>query len=106
MPTEFRDDGVAGADAHVIDTGAPTARDLSRFCDETVAELARLDEGDLALRCDDTIIVRIAGERESGIGEREDEAAMGDTLSIDHVRPHRHRQRRKARADLDDLHAE
>ena len=41
-----------------------------------------------------------------GIREHEDEAAMGDALAVDHLRPHRHRQRRLAGPDLDDLHAE
>ena len=31
---------------------------------------------------------------------------MGDALAVDHVRLHRHGERRLARLDLDDLHAE
>ena len=49
---------------------------------------------------------RVASEGEGGIGQRKDVAAMGDALAVDHVRLDRHRQRRLARPDLDDLHSE
>src|SRR3954470_721352 len=48
MPAEFGDDCIAGGDAHVIDAGAAATRDLAGLCDEAIAELAWLDEGDLA----------------------------------------------------------
>src|ERR1700758_4233789 len=58
------------------------------------------------LRCAGALVVAVAGKGKGGIGERKDEAAMGDALAVDHVRLDRHRQRRLARLDLDDLHAE
>src|SRR3954447_20791450 len=60
MPAEFGDDCIAGGDAHVIDAGAAATGDLARFCDEAIAELARLDESDLALRRHDALVVRVA----------------------------------------------
>src|SRR5262245_60273639 len=85
MPAEFGDDGIARGHAHVVDARAAAAGNLPRLGHEPVAELARLDEGDLTLRRDHALIVRIAGERKGGIGEREDEAAMSDALAVDHV---------------------
>src|SRR5437762_6775010 len=36
MPAEFGYDGVAGGDAHVVDTGAAAARNLARLCYEAI----------------------------------------------------------------------
>ena len=106
MTAELGDHDVAGGDADVVDPGPPAARDFARGRDQHVAELARPDEGDVALRCDRALIVRVAGKGEGGIGQQEDEAAMGDALAVDHVRLHRHRQRGLPGPDLDNLHAE
>src|SRR5262245_13324411 len=106
MPAEFGNHGLSHGDANVIDAGASTARDLARGGNELVAELARRDEGDVALRGDRAVVVAIAGKGEGGIGEREDEAAMGDALAVYHFWLDHHRQRRAAGADFDDLHAE
>src|SRR5262245_46910510 len=73
MSAEFSDDGITHGDPHVVDAGPAAARDLARSGDKSVAELARLDEGDLALSCHHALIVRVAGKGEGGIGEREDE---------------------------------
>ena len=106
VPAKFRDHRLADSNAHVIDAGAPAARDFARGGDKLVAELARLDEGDAALRGDGALVVAVAGKGEGGIGKREDEATMGDALAVHHVGLDRHDQRRAAGADLDDLHAE
>src|SRR5262249_22006976 len=66
MPAEFGNDGIADGNAHVIDAGAAAAGDLPRGGNQTIAELARLDKGDLALGCDHALIVRVAGESEGG----------------------------------------
>src|SRR6266436_2179265 len=106
MAAKLRDDCVIDSDAHIVDAGSSAARDFARGRDQFVAELARLDEGDVAVGCDRTLVVRIAGEGERRIREQEDEAAMGNALAVDHVRLNRHRQRRLAAPDVDDLHAE
>src|SRR5437764_4355217 len=59
VPAEFSDDSVAYGDANVVDSGTAAASDLPRSRNETVAELAGLDGGDLALRCHDKLIARI-----------------------------------------------
>ena len=52
MPTKFSNDGITGGDTHVVDPGASATGDLARVRNEAVAELARTDEGDVALRGD------------------------------------------------------
>ena len=106
MPAKLGDDLIAGRDLHIVDPGAAAARNFARTRNQHVAELARLDEGDVALRRDRLLVMAVAGKGEGGIGECEDEAAMGDALAVHHVRLHGHGQRRAARPDLDDLHAE
>ena len=52
MAAELGDHDVAGGDLHIVDAGPAAARDLPRGRDQPVAELARPDEGDVALRGD------------------------------------------------------
>ena len=106
MAAKLGDHDVAGGDADVVDSGPAAARNFPRGRDQHVAELARPDEGDVALRGDRALVAGVAGKGEGGIGQQEDEAAMGDALAVDHVRRNRHRQRRLAGLDLDNLHAE
>src|ERR1700677_4610580 len=47
-------------------------------------------EGDVALRRDRAQVMAVAGKGKGGIRQREDEAAMGDALAVDHVRLDRH----------------
>src|SRR4051812_17827398 len=105
MAAEFGDHHRACGDTHIVDPGAAAARDLARGCHQPVAELAGADKGDRALGRDRPFIVGVAGKGEGGIGQREDEAAMGDLVAVDHVRLDGHRERRLARFDLDDLDA-
>jgi len=97
---------VIDADAHVVNPGPSAARDFPCHRDQPIAELARPDEGDVALRRDRTLIMGVAGKGERRIRQQEDKSAMGDPLAVDHVRLDRHRKRRLALPDLDDLHAE
>src|SRR5436305_8407099 len=106
MTAKLGNHDIADGDAYIVDAGTPAARNFPRGGDQAIAELARPDEGDVALCRDRALVVRIAGERERRIRQGEDEAAMGDTLAVDHVGLDRHRQDGLARLDLDNLHAE
>ena len=106
MAAQLGDDNSIDGDADIVNPGASGPRDFPRGRDQPVAELARPDEGDIALGCDRALVVGVAGKGEGGIRQREDEAAMGDAMAVDHVRLDRHRQRRFAGPDLKDLHAE
>src|SRR6267142_4672685 len=106
MTAELRDHDLTCGDADVVDARSAAARDFPRGCDQHVAELAWPDEGNVALRRDGAVIAGVAGKSEGGIGEQEDEAAMRDALAVDHVRLHRHRQRRLPGLDLGNFHAE
>ena len=64
MAAEFGDHDVIGGDADVVDPGTSAARNLPRGRDQSVAQFARLDEGDSALRRHSALVVRVAGERE------------------------------------------
>src|SRR3984957_6927833 len=106
MTAKLGDHRITHSDLHIVDAGASAARNLACGRNQEIAELARPDEGDVALRRDDTLVVAVACEGKGGIGKAKDEATMGDPLTVDHVGRDRHRQRRLARLDLDDLHAE
>ena len=97
---------IARSDADVVDAGPSVARDFARGRNQNVAEFAGPDESDVALCRDGALVVRVAGKGERRVREQEDEAAMGNALAVDHVRLDRHRHRRLAGLDLDDLHAE
>src|SRR6266851_6071401 len=106
MAAQLGNRGVVDGDAHIINSGTPGARDFPRGCDQEVAELARPDEGDVALCSNRAFVMGVAGKRERRIRQQEDETAMGDALAVDHVRLDLHRQRSFARLDLENLHAE
>src|SRR5262249_61128924 len=63
-------------------------------------------EGDRALLGEGRLVVGIAGEREGGILEREDVAAVADVVAVDHFFGHLHRQDGVARLDGNELDAE
>ena len=52
MAAKLGDHDVADGDAHIVDAGTAAARNFARGRDQHVAELARPDEGDVALRRD------------------------------------------------------
>src|SRR5579883_408124 len=106
VTAKFRDNLIISSDADVVNSGASVARDLMRHSNEAIAKLARADKCDLAMRSHRTMVAAVAGKGESGIGERKDEAAMGDALAVHHVGPDSHGQRRLARLDIEDFHAE
>src|SRR6201991_2100269 len=86
VAAKLGDHDIAGRDADVVDSGPSTARNFPRRRDQYIAELPRTDEGNVALRGDRTLVAGVAGKGEGGIGQQEDEAAMGNALSVDHVR--------------------
>ena len=93
-------------DTHVVDSGAPGSRDFPRGRDQEIAELAGQDKRDIALRGDRAFVMGVAGKRECRISQREDKTAMGDAMSIHHVRQNLHRQNSFPGFDLEELHAE
>src|SRR5579871_1329964 len=106
MAAKFGNDLVTCGHPHVVNARASAARNLARGGDQEIAELAGLDESDVALGSDRLLVMAVTGKGEGGIGERKDEAAMRDPLAVHHMRLNGHGQRRAAGPDLDDLHAE
>ena len=76
MAAKLGNDLIAGRHPHVVNAGASAARNLARGGDQEIAELAGLDESDVALRRDGLLVMAVAGKSEGGIREREDKAAM------------------------------
>src|SRR5436190_1760091 len=93
-------------DTHVVDSGTSGSRDFPRGRDQEIAELAGQDKGDIALRGDRALVMGVAGKRERRIRQREDKTAVGDAVSVHHVRQNLHGQNSLAGFDLEDLHAE
>src|SRR5215207_7436658 len=67
VTAELGDHDIAGGDANVVDPGPAAARDFARGGDQYIAELARPDEGDVALRGNGTFVAGVAGKGEGGI---------------------------------------
>src|SRR5450759_595425 len=106
MTAQFGNRDIIDGDAHIVDPGASGSRDFPRRRDQPVAELARPDAGDVALRRDRALVMGVAGKGEGRIRQREDEAAMGDAAPVEHFGLDGHRQDGFAGPDLQDLHAE
>src|SRR6266852_1204793 len=106
MAAQLGNRGIIDRDAHIVNSGATGARDFPCHSDQPIAEFARPDEGDVALRRDAALVMGITGKGKRRIRQQENEAAMGDAVAVDHVWLDRHRQRGFARLDLQDLHAE
>ena len=82
------------------------SRDFPGRRGKAVTEFAGTDKGNVALRRDRALIVRVAGKRKSRIRQRENEAAVGDAVPVHHARENRHAQDGFAGPDLHDLHSE
>src|SRR6516165_10326451 len=105
MTAQLGNNGIIDRDAHVVNPGTAGSRDFPSGGHQGVAELARPDKGYVALRSDRALVVGVASECKSRIRERENEAAMGDAMSVDHVRLDGHCQHGLASFHLQDLHA-
>src|SRR4051812_33493001 len=64
VTAEFRDHYIIDRDAHVVNARASGPGDFPGGGDQTVAHLSRPDKGDVALRRDHALIVRVAGKGE------------------------------------------
>ena len=84
---------VVAADRHVVEAAARPAVPLGGLGGEPLADPHRLEEGDVAAGGDRPLPVAVAGHGEGGVGEQEDEAAVGDVVAVDHVGAHRHGHR-------------
>ena len=87
---ELGDHVVTAPDRHVVDRVPPVRRPLAGLGDQQVAALGRGDEDDVAGLRDGDLVPGVAGERERGVGQREDEAAVRDTVAVHHVVANRH----------------
>src|SRR3954471_21778495 len=77
VAAELGNRDIACGDTNVVDSGPAAARDFARGGDQHVAELARPDEGDVALRGDRALVAGVAGKGKGGIRQEKNEAAMG-----------------------------
>ncbi|CAM2149124.1 conserved hypothetical protein [Paraburkholderia tropica] len=101
-------DGFAGAIRHadVVDAVAAGHHLFDGFGGELVVGLHGAQEFDRAAGSDRVDVVRVAGEREGRIGQREDQAAVADLMAVEEFGPHGHAQTRVAGAYLEQFHAE
>jgi hypothetical protein len=75
MAAQLGNRGIIDGDAHIVNPGTSGSRDFPcRRC-QPITELARPDEGDVALRGDRALVMGVAGEGECRIRQQEDEAA-------------------------------
>ncbi len=71
MAAQLGNRGVVDGDAHIVNSGTPCARDFPRGRDQEVAELARPDEGDVALRGNRAFVMGVAGKGERRIRQQD-----------------------------------
>ena len=90
----------------IVDAGAPGRAALVRHGGQHVALTRRGDEVDRTPGRHGGQVIAIAGEREGTVGERENESAVADRVTIEHVGSHRHVELRVAGTDFAELHAE
>src|SRR6202163_892497 len=72
MAAQLGNRAVVDGDAHIVNSGTPGARYFPRGRDQEVAELARPDEGDVALRGNRALVMGDAGKGERRIRQQED----------------------------------
>jgi hypothetical protein len=70
MAAQLGNRAVVDGDAHIVNSGTPGARDFPRGRDQEVAELARPDEGDVALRGNRAFVMGVAGKGERRIRQQ------------------------------------
>ena len=93
-------------DGDVVDAGPPAQRALDSGRAQGLPGVRRLEEGDVGTRRQGHGDVVVAGDRERGVGEREDEAAVGDVVAVHHVVAQQHRDDRVAEVVTLDDHPE
>src|SRR6266700_1725546 len=77
-------------DLDVVDACAAADAALLRDGRQYIAFVRRRDEIDRAARRYRRQVVAVAGKRERAVGEREDEAAVADGVTVQHVLANRH----------------
>src|SRR6266403_1872266 len=85
MAAQLGNRDIIDCNAHVVNPGTSGSRDFPCRRYQPIAEFARPDEGDVALRRNSALIMGVAGKGERRIRQQENEAAMGDAVSVDHV---------------------
>jgi hypothetical protein len=71
MAAQLRNRHIIDGDAHIVNPGTPGSRDFPSRRDQAIAELARPDKGNIALRRDRALVMGIAGKGEGRIRQRE-----------------------------------
>src|SRR5215831_3558508 len=106
VATKFSD-RLAGLRPHryIVDTAALAPIALPGLGEQTHAETPRCQIGDLAVLGNVALVTRVACEGQSGIGERENEAAVTEAVPIDHVDTNAHGENGETRAHFFDLHS-
>src|SRR3954452_10702967 len=90
----------------VVEAGAATAGALRRPGDQPFAYSHRLEKADVRACGHGALVVGVARERERGVGEGEDVAAVADAVAVGHVLAHHHRRGCASRRDVADLDAQ
>ena len=95
---------VGAGHVDVVDAVAAVARALRGDRHQLVALLGRREELDRAAGGDGDDAVRVAGERERRVGEREHDPPVAGAVAVEHLRPDAHPHAREARSHLVDRH--
>src|SRR5262249_54503073 len=103
---ELRDHLAVPPHGHVVDPGPAEPGPQHRLGHQDVTGPGRGDEDDLGRGGHRHRPEAVAGAGERGIGQREDQAAVGDGVAVHHVLAHRHAGHRASLALLDELDAE
>jgi hypothetical protein len=106
MAAQLRHNSIIDRNPHVVNPGAAGLRNFPCGCDQAVAEPGRANESDVALCRHRTLIAGVAGEGECGIRKEENEPAMSNAVSVDHLRLDGHAQRGFPGFHLENFHAE
>src|SRR3954454_17981838 len=99
-------DAIAARHRHVVEAGAARASALRRPGDQPVAYSHRLEKADVGACSHGSLVVGVARERERGVGEGEDVAAVADAMPVRHVLAHHHRRGCTSRRNVGDLDAQ
>ena len=90
-------------DFNVINAAAPGAVQLAGRGGQLVAQLAGRKKADRAGLGHDPLIIAVAGMGKGGVGQREDQAAMADSMAIEHLLCDLHSHMGLSGRDVDDL---
>ena len=90
--------------AHVVDAVAALQGLLDAFAGQHIAQVGRFEKFNAGAGRYRAFVVAVAGKCKGGIGQREDESAVANLVTIELLLPHRHAHCGAARRARDQHH--